>query len=371
MRFSTLVVKNLARQRARTLLAVLGIGVGIMTVVALGAITGGLKTTAGDLMRIGGSNFMVAQKGSADLTFSTVSGAEERGVRRTPGVARTLGVLMHYSRVGSNPFFGTFGVRPGELRASPPRLVAGRLLDEPSAKEVVLGSAAASKLGAGVGETVTIEDTAFRVAGIYRTGSVALDAGAYAPLATVRRLARKPGVVTAVYVTAAGGVDPAVLADRIEKQSPQLTTVSTLSEYGNVDQGLKFLDAGNVAISVLAVLLGAIGVLNTMIMSVFERTRELGIMRAVGWSGPRIVRMIVGESLLLCLVAAVFGLALGWLAAQGVARIPSVEAFLRPEFTGELVLRALAVAVGVALVGAAYPAVRAVRLLPVEALRHE
>ena len=63
MRFSTLIVKNLVRQRVRTALTVLGIGVGITTVVALGAITGGLKATASDLMRIGGADFMIAQKG--------------------------------------------------------------------------------------------------------------------------------------------------------------------------------------------------------------------------------------------------------------------------------------------------------------------
>ena len=125
------------------------------------------------------------------------------------------------------------------------------------------------------------------------------------------------------------------------------------------------------AISVLAVLLGAIGVMNTMIMSVFERTREIGILRAVGWSGRRIVRMVISESLLLCLVAAVMGLALGWLAAQGVARIPAVQSYLEPAYSADIIIRALVVAIGVALAGAAYPALRAARLLPVEALRHE
>jgi ABC-type antimicrobial peptide transport system permease subunit len=81
--------------------------------------------------------------------------------------------------------------------------------------------------------------------------------------------------------------------------------------------------------------------------------------------------MVIGESLLVCLVAAVMGLGLGWLAARAVAEIPSVQSYLEPQYSGELVVRALAVANGVALAGAAYPAIRAVRLLPVEALRHE
>jgi putative ABC transport system permease protein len=371
MRFSALVVKNVVRQRVRTVLTVLGIGVGITTVVALGAITGGLKATAGDLIRFGGADFMVAQKGSADLSFSTVSERDLASLERTPGVARATGALMHFSKVGSSPFFMTFGVTPERLADMPLDLVAGRRFRPGAPDEAILGEKAAGDLGIEVGGALVVERMRFRVVGVYRVGAVAQDAGAIAPLATVQRLARKPGVVTVVYVTVDARQDPRLVAARIERAQPQLTSVSTLSEYGDVDQGLKFLDAGNLAISVLAVLLGGIGVMNTMIMSVFERTREIGILRAVGWSGSRIVRMVIGESLLLCFAAALMGLGLGWLAARGVAEIPSIQSYLEPQYSGALVVRALAVAIGVALAGAAYPAIRAVRLLPVEALRHE
>lgn len=371
MRFSTLIIKNLVRQRVRTTLTVLGIGVGITTVVALGAITAGLKATAGDLIRVGGADLMVAQKGAADLSFSTVSERELAALERTPGVARATGALMHFSQVGSSPFFLTFGVAPEQLAEMPPPLLRGRLFRTGAPSEALLGERAARDLGVDVGGSFAVDRRRFRVVGVYRTGAVSQDAGAYAPLETVQRLARKPDAVTVAYVRVAGGVDPTAVAARIERSQPQLKAVITLADYGDVDQGLKFLDAGNVAISVLAVLLGAIGVMNTMIMSVFERTREIGILRAVGWSGRRIVRMVISESLLLCLVAAVMGLALGWLAAQGVARIPAVQSYLEPAYSADIIVRALVVAIGVALAGAAYPALRAARLLPVEALRHE
>lgn len=371
MRFSTLIVKNLVRQRVRTALTVLGIGVGITTVVALGAITGGLKATASDLIRVGGADFMVAQEGAADLSFSAVSERELAAVERTPGVEHATGALMHFSQVGSSPFFLTLGVAPERLAAMPPPLLRGRLFRPGASNEALLGEKAARDSGADVGGSFTVDQTRFRVVGIYRTGAVSQDAGAYAPLGTVQHLARKPDVVTVVYVRVAAGVDPAEVAARVERSEPHLKAVITLADYGDVDQGLKFLDAGNAAISVLAVLLGAIGVMNTMIMSVFERTREIGILRAVGWSGRRIVQMVIGESLLLCLLAAVMGLGLGWLAAQAVARIPAVQSYLEPEYSADIVVRALVVAIGVALAGAAYPAVRAARLLPVEALRHE
>jgi putative ABC transport system permease protein len=144
-----------------------------------------------------------------------------------------------------------------------------------------------------------------------------------------------------------------------------------VSETSKVDQGVAILDALNAAISVLAVGIGAIGVMNTMVMAVYERTREIGVLRAVGWSGERIIRMIVGESLALCLVGSVFGTALGVLATRALLQIEIVKSLLVPEYPAEIFVRAFAVAVTVALMGALYPAFRAVRLMPLEALRYE
>jgi putative ABC transport system permease protein len=142
-----------------------------------------------------------------------------------------------------------------------------------------------------------------------------------------------------------------------------------VGDYSEVDQGIQFLDAANLAISVLAVGIGAIGVMNTMIMSVFERTREIGIFRAVGWSGRRILRMIITESMLV--VAAFVGSTLGVLATRAILMIDMVSNVLEPQYSADVFIRALVVAVVVALAGAAYPAFRAVGLTPMEALRYE
>jgi len=371
MSFVSLVFRNLFRQRMRTFLTVVGISVGITIVVALGAITGGVRETVGGWLRVGGADFVVARKGSADFSFSTVSETEWAQVAAMDGVERATGILMRVTRHGSNPYFVLMGIRPAQLAQAPPELISGRLPAPGSKDEILLGSGAAADTGSAQGSHVTIDGERFLITGFYRSDDVISDSGAYAPLEAVQEIARTPGVVTAVYVAAAGGTDPGALALAIEDAMPTLTTVASVDEWGKVDQGIRIMDAMNLAVSTLAVVLGAIAIMNTMIMAVFERTREFGILRAVGWRGSRIMRLVLTEALLLCLVAAFIGTALGVLATRGVMLIEAVQGLLEPTYSLDVFLRAVLIASAVGVVGALYPAYRAVRLSPMEALRHE
>jgi len=371
MSFLSLVFRNLFRQRMRTTLTVVGIAVGITIVVALGSITGGVRETVGGWLRVGSSDFVVARRGSADFSLSTVTEREWSQVAAMDGVERATGILLRVTRHGSNPYFILNGVRPAQLAEAPPELVAGRLPALGSTHEVILGAGAAGDTGADVGSTVTIDEERFDVVGVYRSDDAVTNAGAYAPLATVQEIARTPGIVTAVWVAAEDGTDPTALASAIEADIPTLTTLSKVDDFGKVDQGIAIMDALNLAVSTLAIVLGAIAVMNTMIMAVFERTREFGILRAVGWRGSRIMRLVLTEALLLCLVATVVGTALGVLATRGVMLIEAVQGVLEPTYTLDVFLRAVLIAAAVGLAGALYPAYRAVRLSPMEALRHE
>ena len=371
MSFAGLILRNLLRQRVRTSLTVVGIGLGIATVVALGSVVGGMKETAGQILTAYGSDFLVAEKGASDLSFSSVREEDAAAVDAYPGVEATIGALMRISKVRDNPYFVTIGMTPQDAAEAGIDLREGTLYDSGATDDVILGSGAVSTLGATVGDSVEIDHRMLRVVGVYKSKNLWQDNGAIAPLATVQDMAGKPGLVTGVYVRVEDGADPVAVADGIRRDRPLLTTVANVGEMSRVDQGMEIMDALNLAVSALAVGIGAIGVMNTMVMSVFERTREIGILRAVGWSDNRVIRMIVGESLLLCAIAAGFGAALGVAASRAVLLIPTVRQLLTPQYGTDIFVRALIVALVVALAGAAYPAIRAMRLVPMEALRHE
>ena len=372
MSFIGLILKNLLRQKVRAVLTLVGITLGITTVVALGVITAGLKGTAGAFVQSGGADFMVAQEGAADLTFSTVPEERLVDIAAVPGVAEVRGAFLHVTTAGSNPFFFLIGVEHDSLVSHPPSLVDGRLLGEDSpATEIVIGETAAKDLDVAVGSDVEISDHVFTVVGVYRSEVVWENSGGYAPLDTVQDVAARDDVVTIAYVHTEPGADPRAVAERVESDVAGVVAISSAGEYGKVDQGFVLIDGANVAISLLAVLIGGIGVMNTMVMSIFERTREIGVLRAVGWSGGRVLRMVVSESLLLCLAAVVVGA----LAGVGVSRLvvlaPAARGFIVPDYPLTVFVQATAVGVLVGLAGAIYPALRASRLLPVEALRYE
>jgi putative ABC transport system permease protein len=367
--FLQMVVKNLMRQRTRTTLTVVGITLGIATVVALGTVTAGMKGTADEFVTSGGAQFIVAQQGAADLSFSRVPVEVVEAVAEVPGVAEVRGVQLEVLNVGSNPFFLLGGVDPELLAEQDIDLVAGAV--PASADEVLLGVDAAADLGVGVGDTVELTGTDLVVSGTFDSEVVWEAGGGFAWLETVQAIGNKEGAVTLAYVTVESGEDPDAVAAAITDAVPEVVTISDSSEYGQVDQGFVLIDAANTAISLLAILIGGIGVMNTMVMAIFERTREIGILRAVGWARRRVLSMILLESTVLCLVAAVVGSAFGVGITVAVTQIPAVSGFVVPAYPWSVFLKAVAVALLVGVLGAVYPAVRATRLTPMEALRYE
>ncbi len=371
MTFILFILSNLLRQKIRTGLTVLGISIGITTVVALGIFVNSAKAATEELILAGGADFTVAEAGVADMTFSSLTTEDLALLETYDEIEHVSGVELAISKVGANAYFFQIGIDAGDLPFFDAPLVEGRLFGADATDEIMIGDRAADQLDAGIGGTVEIRDIPFTVVGIYDTGTTSLDAGAILPLAAVQEYDSREGLVTLAYVTVRDGTDIDALTDRIKAENEGLATLAGIDDVGAVDQGIEILDAVNLGITILAVFIGGIAVMNTMAMAVFERTREFGILRALGWRTRRILQMVLGESLLLCLFAAVFGSILAVILTQLIVLFPTVSAFITPQYTLDVFLRGLAVGIGVALLGAIYPAFRAARLSPAQAIRYE
>jgi putative ABC transport system permease protein len=246
----------------------------------------------------------------------------------------------------------------------------------------LLGTALARALDKRPEDTIEIEATSFQVVGLFRTDEPLESATAVGRLTDVQQLADRPGAVSEIEVRMA----PAAITDSdagirqlcgsiealadIRGQSLGLKAFPT-RQFVNSETTLQLATAVAWGTSLLAIVLSLLIVLNTMLMSTFERTREFGMLRAVGWRRARILRMIVGESLVICTIAAFGGTGVAWCVVRGLAEWVATQSFVTPNLLPASVLCGTALAFVAGLIGAIYPAYRGATIRPVEALRYE
>ncbi len=370
--FVGLVAHNVGVKKLRLAMASLAVAIGVMTVVTFSIVNHSLRASALALLQTGRADFTVAQKGVSDLLNSNVDDASLRQIEATPGVADATGVLVGTTKLNSaNPLFLEIGIRPGDLASFGVTVVSGRPFGADAADEVMLGWRAARNLGAKAGDVITIDGTPYRIVGTFSTGQALGDAGAMLPLVPFQATQRQPGEYTLVFVRVAAGTNLQSLRDRIERENPQLVTVRTVSDYGRADRSLQLINAADRGSTLLAVLVGAVIVMTTMTITFIERTREFGVLAAVGWSPRRIMGMVIAEALAIGLIGAAGGVALSFAATQVIGQLPSLVGILHPVYTANAFWRAIYTAGLMSLIGGAYPAARAARLQPLEALRRE
>jgi len=254
------------------------------------------------------------------------------------------------------------------------------LLQPGDEKKAILGPTVAANTKLGIGDFLKIRDEPFEVVGIAEGVSVFENGFVTIPLQEMQRLSDMEGRVTgfSVVLDKAGphAAKVEVVRQEIEGlKGPdgkplRLSALST-QEYANTMVHIQIARAMAWMTSIVAVLIGAIGMLNTMIMSVLERVREIGILRAVGWRKSRVVQMILGEAVLLSLIGALLGIVGAAMVMQALTRLPAVNGFLTGQIAPWVMVQGMLIALVVGLLGGVYPAYRASRLLPTEAVRHE
>jgi putative ABC transport system permease protein len=372
MTFIDLILHNVWRKKARSLGLAFAVAIAVMAVVTLAVTSSGLEQSAAAIISVGKADFAVAQKGASDTLTSTIDRTELAQLAHTRGVASAVGVLVETEKINSNnPVFIEIGINPSDLAAFGVRVLAGQPYGASAPHEVMLGWRAAANLGLKIGDQFRANGTTNTVTGIFSTGNAFGDAGAMFPLPAIQGYNRVDGIVTLAFVKVTPGAKVSSVANHIDYAQPELTTIRTASQFGRADHNLIYLQAAVNGSTVLAIIIGAVIVGNTMLLSLFERTREFGLLRAIGWTRRRTVSLLLGESLLIAVLGAVLGVALSFLVAAGLARLPALNGILHPNFTENAFWRALFVALAMTFIGAIYPTARAALLSPLEALSYE
>ncbi len=371
----TQMLRNLIRRKTRTLLTVLGIAVGVATIVALGAMGEGLRTGYVSMFSGSGADLVMIQKGSFDITMSGVDQEVMEQVATLPEVRAVNGIVVGNVTAPGAPYFFIFGYDLKGFGIQRFKLVEGQALGASrqatgNQREILLGKQAAEALKLSLGNILRLPGGSFRVVGIYATGSGFEDAASVVSLADSQQLLQKHRQVGAVQIKLKDPrqIDP--VRAKLERLYPKLT-VSQSSQAANQQQMVTYMQGFAWGIALLAVIIGGIGMMNTVMMSAFERTREIGTLRALGWGRQRVIVMVLGESVSLGVIGGALGCALGAALIAPMSQSAALAAFMQGRVTLPLLAQGMVTAIVLGGVGGLYPAWWASKLLPVEALGYE
>ncbi|MBX7235520.1 MAG: ABC transporter permease [Caldilineales bacterium] len=363
----SMIIKNLWRRRLRSLLTMLGIAAGVAAVVGLNAMAAGLSqnyTTAVGMS----DDLLVSQANAIDVAYSSLDEQLGQRIAAVPGVTAVEPGVYGWISTPELPFLLIFGYEPGASALNHYRLVEGKPLA--GARQILLGRRAAESLDKKAGETVRLNAIPYQVVGVYETGQGMEESGGVVSLVEAQDITQKERNVSLFQVGVSRGVDLETVKSRIAALDKDLS-VATASDREANAQWSGMMGGFAWGLSAIAILIGGLGMMNAMVMTVLERTREIGVLRALGWRRGRVVGLILGEALALSLLGGLLGLGLGVLFGQAIARIPGFGAMLEGSYSPKIFVQGMVTAVCLGLLGGLYPAWTAANLLPVEALRYE
>jgi putative ABC transport system permease protein len=376
MRFVTLVLKNVLRRRTRSALTVVGLSAAVGAVVSLVGIARGFERSFLDLYRRHGIDLVVSRSGQIERSTTTLDERLGEQIAKLDDVADVTPMLLDAVSFEGLDLFGVvvMGWRPAGFLFADLSIVEGRSLSQGDTREVLLGSQTAENLSKHVGESVEIyEGEPFTVVGVYESYNVWENGSMIVPLAELQHLTDRQGQVNSFCISVRNTATPRaidMLRKRIAGLARGLTAMPT-GDYVRSDTRIRAAQAMAWSTSLLALFVGAVGMLNTMAMSVFERLREIGILRAIGWRKSRVVQMILGESLVLSLAGAVVG-SLGAVGTtRAISRLPTMNGLIDSDLGWFVVGQGFVIAFMVGLAGAAWPAYLGARLRPTDSIRNE
>ena len=369
-------IRNIARRKVRSGLTIFGIVIGTFALTVMGGMTENFSRQIDGAIRIVGNTIDVESKKQINLT--TVRRIERvDGVR---AVVRSLGSTLVEDEDEESPgiTFGppntVFGIAPQHdtIFFKGVRLQDGRWLERGDTYRTVLGANVAANKQVGVGDTIIWLKKKLTVVGVMESTQTFPDNFAVVPFETVRRVMRIPlWAVGSIAVIPESPQITEEVAERITKQVPGVTAESPERQIADIRQAMAIFQAIVLSGSLLAAIVGGLSVVNTMIMSVRERTREIGLKKAVGASDRAIVGEYLLEAAMMGLLGGIVGIVLGSILAQ-VLNAAFAEALSgAPLFvvTPRLVALTMTFAVAIGGVAGLYPAWSASRLDPVQALR--
>ncbi len=397
-----LAFKNVRRRKRRTLLTMLGVFIGIAAVVALVSLGQGLQKMINEQFeKVGGDKIIIQAKEIGFGGQNIPNQLKQRELdlaEKTKGVKKAAGVLFRAQLMVFNDFQRTQFVmglpddkEDAELitQVNSWEIEEGRMLTPKDRGKAVIGNDLAHKnlfrKEVRIGNKILVGGKLFEVVGILkRTGDPGTDPAVIIPEAELREMTNEPEAYSYVVAQSASGENPEKVADSIkkairrerhQKEGKEDFTVQTSTQMiETFTKIFNIIQAVFIGIAAISLVVGGIGIMNTMFTAVLERTREIGVMKAIGARNRDILGIFLIESGFLGMAGGIIGIITGFCISKGV-EVGINYRFgantLVAAFPWYVIAGALIFSFGVGAISGLLPARRASRLKPVDSLRYE
>jgi putative ABC transport system permease protein len=365
-----LALRNLRRRPLRTSLSIAGIALAVGSALALLALSRSIEDSTREGLAELGNDLVVAQRGATDLFGGFLPEGLQARIAGIPDVVRVTGELFLFAASERNRQVLVSGWPETSYLWKDVPLREGRLPASAERRVVLVGDAVAEVLAKGINDSLEILGEKFRIIGITKFASIVNRGTVIVPLVDLQEVTYRRGQVSMFHLNLRHGATQSE-SDRVKHDIAALDrlTVSTANEVLKNDRNFAVLNAVSLAISIIALTMSVLNVLNSLLMAIQERIREIGIVAAIGWSDRLIVSSLVIEGLLMCAAGCVLGVLLGYLASFLFPLIPTLGDYLNFTPTVGLILPTIAAAFVLCTIASLYPAWRAIRCTPAEALQ--
>ncbi|MCL2529288.1 MAG: ABC transporter permease [Coriobacteriia bacterium] len=382
-----LVSKNLLRRKGRFIFTLLGITIGMAAFVALLSLSGSMQSEIRKQAAMLGANLIITPKNwCAYDQISILTGEslpESLQYEVLEKVASVDGVtaipyLTQKTAIQNSPVLVT-GMHPQEtLEFKEWEIAEGSFFSAQDERAVVLGSSIANSFNLQVGDTLTIRGAQFPVIAILQATGGNDDIAVYLPLAVVQEIYEVGNYISFI----AAKVDDLAQMESYEAAILDVANVAVTSDKQLLSTVLSMLGTVNMTLQLIAgvaLIAAAFGIINTMMAAIYERRREIGILRAIGAKRGSIFRIFLLESGVYGLLGGLLGVVLGFVTSLIAAPLISggdMSVLLKgatpqASLDATIVLTAIAFSLVISVAAGMYPAWKAAKLTPVEAISYE